>query len=219
MSIREASDATGRTWLVASPVGTLRIDAQGDFVAGIRFAAPRAPVDGPCDGDGVLALVQDQLGGYFTGDRLRFDLPLYLPGSTFQRAVWAAVVAVPYGTTTTYREIADGLGRPTAARAVGAANARNPISIVVPCHRVVAASGDLTGYSGGIAVKRWLLEHEQRVTRSGGAPGGASPAEQPPNGTEVTRSITTGLVDATPPGPRSRSARVPLARPGQRPPT
>lgn len=101
-----------------------------------------------------------QLDDYFGGKRRIFDLPLDLRGSEFQRAVWAEVERIPYGTTITYGEIAHLMGRPRASRAVGAANGANPVPIIIPCHRVMGSTGSLTGYGGGLARKRWLLAHE-----------------------------------------------------------
>jgi methylated-DNA-[protein]-cysteine S-methyltransferase len=104
-----------------------------------------------------------QLREFFAGTRARFDLPLAPIGTPWQRAVWDALLEIPCGETLTYGEIAARLGRPSAARAVGASVGRNPISLVIPCHRVVGANGALTGYAGGIERKRWLLELEARV--------------------------------------------------------
>jgi methylated-DNA-[protein]-cysteine S-methyltransferase len=108
----------------------------------------------------------DQLREYFTGQRTKFDLPMALHGTTFQRRVWAALQDIPYGGTVSYGQLADRIGQPTASRAVGLANGRNPISIVVPCHRVVGATGSLTGYGGGIERKQHLLDFERRVAES-----------------------------------------------------
>jgi len=118
---------------------------------------------------GGLREALDQLGAYFAGERTCFDLSLAADGTAFERQVWDALPAIPYGETRTYGDIAKYIGRPTAFRAVGAANARNPIAIVVPCHRVVGANGHLTGYAGGLRVKRALLDHESAKTR--GKPG------------------------------------------------
>ncbi len=114
----------------------------------------------------MLELAAAQLAAYFAGERTTFAIPLAAVGTAFQREVWDALVAIPYGVTRSYGELAIGLGRPTGSRAVGAANGKNPISIVVPCHRVIAASGELTGYAGGLAAKQWLLAHERTVTAS-----------------------------------------------------
>ncbi|MEO8707036.1 MAG: methylated-DNA--[protein]-cysteine S-methyltransferase [Kofleriaceae bacterium] len=93
-----------------------------------------------------------------------FDLPLAPRGSGFQELVWRALVAIPFGETRSYGELARAIGRPAASRAVGSANSKNPISIIVPCHRVIASSGELTGYAGGMAAKRWLIDHEHPPT-------------------------------------------------------
>jgi len=119
-----------------------------------------------------FAHVRDQLEAYFAGELTEFDVSLDLDKATpFRRSVWSALLEIPYGETVSYGELAGRLGVPTAARAVGAANGSNPISIIVPCHRVVGSGGDLTGYAGGIERKRYLLRHEAdvtgRVTRSG----------------------------------------------------
>lgn len=103
-----------------------------------------------------------QLAEYFAGRRTRFDLVLLPHGSTFQLAAWDALTGIPFGSTMTYAEQARAIGRPRAIRAVGQANGRNPLAIVVPCHRVIGADGRLTGYAGGVDRKRWLLDHEQR---------------------------------------------------------
>jgi methylated-DNA-[protein]-cysteine S-methyltransferase len=109
----------------------------------------------------VLRRAAAQLTEYFAGQRRAFDLPLAPRGTGFQRLVWEALTRIPHGETRSYRELACSLGRPSACRAVGAANGQNPISIIVPCHRVIASNGDLTGYAGGLAAKRWLLDHER----------------------------------------------------------
>jgi methylated-DNA-[protein]-cysteine S-methyltransferase len=108
----------------------------------------------------LLEHARRQLAEYFARSRSTFDLPLDAVGSVFQRRVWDALRAIPYGTTVSYSELARRLGDSRATRAVGAANGRNPIPIIVPCHRVVGARGDLTGFGGGLDRKRWLLEHE-----------------------------------------------------------
>lgn len=113
--------------------------------------------------------VASQLDGYFGGERRVFDLPLNAAGTPFQHEVWKALQALPYGATTSYGELAAELGRPGAARAVGRANATNPIPIVVPCHRVVGADGSLTGFGGGIELKRKLIAHERQVLWRDGA--------------------------------------------------
>ena len=108
----------------------------------------------------ILVKTCAQLTEYFAGTRTTFDLPLEFSGTDFQLQVWQMLRAIPYGTTTSYGELARRLGDPTASRAVGAANGQNPIPVIVPCHRVIGANGDLTGFGGGLDRKRWLLEHE-----------------------------------------------------------
>jgi methylated-DNA-[protein]-cysteine S-methyltransferase len=108
----------------------------------------------------VLVRAREQLEEYFAGTRTAFDLPLAADGSAFERRVWDLLRTLPYGTTTSYGVLARRLGDAKATRAVGAANGRNPIPIIVPCHRVVGARGELTGFGGGLERKRWLLEHE-----------------------------------------------------------
>ncbi|MGH2866222.1 MAG: methylated-DNA--[protein]-cysteine S-methyltransferase [Solirubrobacteraceae bacterium] len=159
---------------VPSPLGPLLLVADdADQLCGVYLpnhkGAPvvvgGAPVVvGQADAGGVIARATAQLGGYFAGERTAFDLPLATAGSPLQERVWAALRAVPYGTTTTYGQIAGGLGLgQAAARAVGSANGRNPLAIIVPCHRVIGASGSLVGYAGGLEAKRRLLTHEARV--------------------------------------------------------
>jgi methylated-DNA-[protein]-cysteine S-methyltransferase len=150
-----------------SPLGPLLLVADdADQLRGLYLpnhkGAPAA-VGQPGAG-GVIDRAAAQLGEYFAGERTAFDLPLATAGSPLQEQVWAALRAVPFGTTTTYGQIAGGLGLgPGAARAVGTANGRNPLSIIVPCHRVIGASGSLIGYAGGLEAKRRLLTHEARV--------------------------------------------------------
>ncbi|GAA2443003.1 methylated-DNA--[protein]-cysteine S-methyltransferase [Actinomadura vinacea] len=107
--------------------------------------------------------VAEQLKAYFAGDLTRFELPLSMRGTPFQKRVWDALQEIPYGETVSYGHLAEEIGSPTASRAVGLANGRNPISVIVPCHRVVGASGGLTGYGGGLERKRYLLDFERRV--------------------------------------------------------
>ncbi|ONI90422.1 cysteine methyltransferase [Saccharothrix sp. ALI-22-I] len=147
-----------------SPVGPLTLVAHHGVLSGVYMVKQRyRPADetfGPED-PSLFGDVIAQLSEYFDGGRKAFDLPLDLIGTPFQRTVWQELLEIPYGETVSYGELAQRLGRPSAARAVGLANGRNPISIIVPCHRVVGASGDLTGYGGGLARKRHLLDFEQ----------------------------------------------------------
>ena len=122
----------------------------------MRFGAEAAAVSA----DPLLLEAAGQLSAYFAGERREFDLPLAPRGTPFQREVWAAVAAVPYGETATYAQIAAAVGRPSACRAVGAANGRNPVPVIVPCHRIIGAAGALTGYGGGLDRKRSLLDLE-----------------------------------------------------------
>jgi methylated-DNA-[protein]-cysteine S-methyltransferase len=148
---------------VESPIGTLRVQATEEGLVGVylpEMEAPAAHAAGGGEGHPVLQRAREQLAAYFAGERKAFDLPLAPEGTAFQRAVWRALGEIPFGETRSYAEIAKGIGRPSASRAVGAANGRNPVAIIVPCHRVVGADGSLTGYAGGLACKEWLLRHE-----------------------------------------------------------
>lgn len=148
-----------------SPVGTLTLVASDAGLVAILWendTPTRVRIDEAVeDGDHlILAATATQLDDYFAGTSTAFDLPLAPRGTDFQRAVWHQLSAIPHGETRTYADLARALGQPTATRAVGAANGRNPLSIVVPCHRVVGSNGTLTGFAGGIEAKRWLLAHE-----------------------------------------------------------
>jgi methylated-DNA-[protein]-cysteine S-methyltransferase len=151
---------------VASPVGELRLVASDDALLGVFFVdhtpAPTM-VARRVDDHPLLRLAARELAEYFAETRQSFDVPLALDGTPHQCAVWRALATIPFGTTTSYGELARTLPHPSAARALGHANARNPLSIVLPCHRVVGASGALTGYAGGLARKSWLLEHEAKI--------------------------------------------------------
>jgi methylated-DNA-[protein]-cysteine S-methyltransferase len=147
-----------------SPIGPLLIAGDGARLHRIVFPTERRArqsVDEWRRDDGVFAAAVDQLRAYFAGALTRFDLPLRLAGTPFQNAVWSALRDIPYGETVSYQTLASRIGRPTACRAVGAANGANPLPIVVPCHRVIGANGSMTGYGGGLARKQWLLEFER----------------------------------------------------------
>jgi methylated-DNA-[protein]-cysteine S-methyltransferase len=146
----------------ATPIGDLLLVADDDGLLRIEFP-PASPPDGVARDDRRLASVIRQLGEYFSGARKTFDLPISLRGTPFQLEVWYSLLRIPYGTTRTYAEIAKSIGRPKATRAVGAANGANPIPIIVPCHRVIGSDGSLTGFGGGIDVKRWLLDFERNL--------------------------------------------------------
>ncbi|MDR2985272.1 MAG: methylated-DNA--[protein]-cysteine S-methyltransferase [Nocardiopsaceae bacterium] len=171
---RQAGDTGARQrshTVIGSPIGPLTLIAGNGRLAGVHMEITRyepdpvalgAAVD--CDDEPVLAAAANQLDAYFDGELIKFDLPLSLDGSRFQRTVWAALQDIPYGETISYGELAGRIGQPSASRAVGLANGRNPVSIVVPCHRVIGANGSLTGYGGGMDRKRFLLALEQRVS-------------------------------------------------------
>ena len=144
-----------------SPFGPLVLTGDADgAITGLRFDEPSAAPATWRRDDAAFAGAAGQLEEYFAGTRERFDLELRLEGSPFERRVWEALQRIPHGTTTTYGALADELGAARGARAVGLANSRNPVAIVVPCHRVIGARGALTGYAGGLDRKRALLAHE-----------------------------------------------------------
>ena len=149
--------------VMPTAIGALTLTGDGEALTGLYMEdhRHRPPVDPRAvRAVGPLAEARKQVGEYLAGERTTFDLPLRAGGTPFQREVWQALTEIPYGETITYGELARRIGRPDACRAVGLANGRNPISIVVPCHRVIGASGTLTGYGGGLARKRFLLELE-----------------------------------------------------------
>ncbi|HEY2206659.1 MAG TPA: methylated-DNA--[protein]-cysteine S-methyltransferase [Pseudonocardia sp.] len=150
--------------LVDSPIGPITLVAEDGVLAGLymdqhRHQPPAETFGGP-DAASLRAPIA-QLEEYFAGERTEFDLPLAMGGTPFQRSVWNALREIRYGETVSYGELAERIGRPTAIRAVGLANGKNPISIVVPCHRVIGSGGSLTGYGGGLARKRHLLDFER----------------------------------------------------------
>ena len=158
---------------IDSPVGLLTIAASDAGLHAIEFPGDSDPL--PRQGwratdHPLLQRAQAQLDEYFAGLRRGFDLPLAPQGTPFQRQVWFALATIPYGQTRSYAQIAAQLQRPTATRAVGAANGRNPLPIVLPCHRVIGADGSLTGFSGGLPTKRFLLELEGVLPRQAPAP-------------------------------------------------
>jgi methylated-DNA-[protein]-cysteine S-methyltransferase len=179
-------DAGEGTCRLETPIGVLRLTADDESLTGIelpgerrrerreergersakqkeRKRSPSSLVPPPSS---LLHEAAGQLRAYFDGKLREFDLPLSPAyGTDFQRHVWRELEGIPYGETISYAELARRIGRPGASRAVGAANGRNPLPIVVPCHRVIGADGTLTGYGGGLPIKRWLLEHEERAKR------------------------------------------------------
>ncbi len=150
---------------IPSPVGPLLLVADDSHLRAIWFSAPRHPlphyIEASKQGENaVLRETRDQLDEYFGGSRRNFELPLQPAGTPFQREVWAMLARIPYGETWSYGELAHRIGKPAAVRAVGAANGRNPIPIVLPCHRVIGADGSLTGFGGGLPTKAFLLRLE-----------------------------------------------------------
>ena len=168
------------TSTVESPVGDLRLTATDGRLSGVAMRdqrhAPTTSKEWVRD-DGWFRDVAAQLAAYFAGEVQTFDVPLGLVGTDFQRRVWSGLLEIPYGTTISYGELARRVGNPKASRAVGLANGRNPVTIIVPCHRVIGAHGDLTGYGGGLERKTWLLRHEaqhrpvDQIQALSGAPG------------------------------------------------
>lgn len=148
--------------LVDSPVGPLTLVEVGGALGGLYLRDHRhqPTIAGPRD-DAALPAVRDQLSAYFAGTLREFDVPIAVTGTPFQQQVWKALATIPYGERWSYRELAEAIGNPQAVRAVGLANGKNPVSIVVPCHRVVGADGSLTGYGGGLPAKQFLLDLER----------------------------------------------------------
>jgi methylated-DNA-[protein]-cysteine S-methyltransferase len=154
-------------WM-SSPVGELLLTASPHALTGVYLKNqkyfPKIAEDWrECRQSDPLNGAEQQLAEYFTHQRQQFDLPLDPVGTKFQQQVWQLLSQIPFGEVISYGTLAEWVGQPNAARAVGAANGRNPISIIVPCHRVVAATGKLTGYAGGVDRKQWLLQHEQTL--------------------------------------------------------
>ncbi|MGY1579475.1 methylated-DNA--[protein]-cysteine S-methyltransferase [Streptomyces sp. MN13] len=158
--------------VIDSPYGPLTLVADDGVLCGVYMENQRhrppedtfgEPATGPSTGPSTapFAEAEEQLEAYFAGERTEFTLPLRLHGTPFQRTVWEHLRTIPYGETRTYGQLADALGNPKASRAVGLANGRNPVGIIVPCHRVVGADGSLTGYGGGLDRKRRLLDFER----------------------------------------------------------
>ena len=147
-----------------SPIGLLRLESDGEALCAVQRVPARTGPERPCP---VLAETARQLEEYFAGQRRAFDLPLRAAGTPFQQRVWAALRAIPYGQTRSYGQIAAAIGRPKACRAVGMANNRNPIMIIVPCDRVIGANGSMVGYAGGVWIKEYLLRLEGFLPKRG----------------------------------------------------
>jgi len=151
-----------------SPVGPLTAVVTDGGLSGLymdkqRHRPAEETFGGPAEEQEPFTTIAEQLAAYFAGDLTEFDLPLKMHGTPFQHRVWSALQEIPYGETSTYGELAVEIGKPAASRAVGLANGRNPVSIIVPCHRVVGSTGSLTGYGGGLERKRHLLDFERRA--------------------------------------------------------
>jgi methylated-DNA-[protein]-cysteine S-methyltransferase len=153
--------------VVPSPIGPLTVVQEGGALIRLAMSPPGRFVDAELGerSDEGFAEVVAQLGEYFAGQRTAFDLPLRPVGSGFELAVWEQLTRIPYGETRSYGFVANAVGEPGGAQAVGAANGRNPLAIVVPCHRVIGADGSLVGFGGGLPRKRFLLDLEQRESR------------------------------------------------------
>ena len=149
-----------------SPIGTLTLAADESGLRHLVFPSGSRAYDAPAEwivSATGFDQVRKELDAYFAGTLQKFSIEISPHGTLFQQNVWKALVDISYATTCTYRDIADAIGKPTASRAVGAANGANPIPIIVPCHRVIGSSGKLTGFGGGILTKQWLLAHEQGI--------------------------------------------------------
>ncbi len=149
---------------IDSPFGQMLVRGDGQFVTGLYMPHQHSADASWQLADEPFAAIREQLAEYFAGERQEFTVPLKLVGTPFQRRVWQELVRIPFGVTISYGEQARRIGQPTASRAVGHANGRNPISILVPCHRVIGANGKLTGYGGGLDRKQWLLNWERRAS-------------------------------------------------------
>jgi methylated-DNA-[protein]-cysteine S-methyltransferase len=158
---------------IDSPIGTLLLSGDEQGLSGVYMELHKGgllPTAQWQQDDEALAPAAEQLRAYFDGRLRKFDVPLSLHGTDFQLQVWHALCEIPFGQTISYGELARRIGKPQAMRAVGAANGRNPVSIIVPCHRVVGSTGSLTGFGGGLPRKRWLLDHEGAVSHGGQRP-------------------------------------------------
>ncbi len=145
---------------LTTPIGSLMLIGDQWALTALHLPGRHGDTAGLTRDDARFAVEARQLTEYFAGERTGFDFPMRMAGGPFERRVWAELETIPYGETASYGEIARRVGAPSASRAVGAANGRNPIAIVVPCHRVIGANGSLTGYGGGLPCKRALLDHE-----------------------------------------------------------
>jgi methylated-DNA-[protein]-cysteine S-methyltransferase len=176
----------------SSPVGELLLTAVGGMLTGLSMSLQQGkPAPSPQPhwrrDDGALRPARQQLEAFFAGELEVFDLPLHMTGTPFQKQVWQGLLTIPFGTTITYAALAARIGRPGASRAVGAANGRNPIGIIVPCHRVIGADGTLTGYGGGLDRKEWLISHEASVVEKRDCLNGPAQRLQTQRGTNTLK--------------------------------
>ena len=165
---------------VETPIGRIRIRVSDRGIEEVRFPGDGRRGDAGTGEHPLLERAAEELAEYFDGRRRSFSVPLALSGTPFEQDVYRELVAIPYGETRSYAAVAARVARPRAARAVGAANGKNPLSLFVPCHRVVGADGSLTGYAGGEESKRWLLAHERRVAARDPRMAPSNPPETPP---------------------------------------
>jgi len=150
---------------VPSPIGVIRLVASDAALVRVVLPGERGtpPATHETSDHPILSTAAAQIEAWFAGELRSFTVPLHASGTAFQHRVWDVLSTIPYGVTWSYADVAERIGQPRAVRAVGAANGRNPLPIVVPCHRVIGRSGALTGFGGGLPAKVWLLDHEQRV--------------------------------------------------------
>jgi methylated-DNA-[protein]-cysteine S-methyltransferase len=144
-----------------APFGPLYITANEGYITGLYFESKEEAVNGAAS-SGVLERCKQELDGYFAGKLKEFTVPVKTQGTPFRLKVWEALCTIPYGQTISYKQLAERINQPSAIRAVGGANHHNPVSILIPCHRVIGAGGKPVGYGGGISIKEWLLNHEQK---------------------------------------------------------
>ena len=150
-----------KVFFYQTAIGKLTVAENGQAITNLYFHEEAAPQDAIYEETELLREAGLQLAAYLAGERKGFDLPFAPQGTVFMKQVWEALLTIPYGETRTYREIAEAIGSPTAVRAVGNANSKNPLSIFIPCHRVIGSKGELTGYLGGLKAKQFLLELEK----------------------------------------------------------
>jgi methylated-DNA-[protein]-cysteine S-methyltransferase len=161
---KQRGDAIAYHTIIKSPLGSILLTADENGLTGINFQdakGAKSPLQNSVESKAPFKETDRQISAYFRGELKEFDLALSVKGTAFQQSVWKALCAIPYGKTISYQELARRIGKPSACRAVGAANGRNPLPIVVPCHRVIGADGQLTGYYGGTHLKEYLLNLEK----------------------------------------------------------